>query len=156
MEVCDMELVKTCESFPEQYDVIYNDECIGYIRYRGGKLTCQPVKDGELLWLDLVCRIDDSFGGRIPDEKREGWLSECKMALADFWRNPNQEVLEALEHQRKRLNPMIPNEGEVVISKEGIERLKKAIEYGGESFKFVIPGECLAERLECVSRRGEE
>lgn len=129
MKACDMELVMTCESFPEQYDVIYNGERIGYIRYRGGKLTCQPVKDDELLWLDLVCRIDESYGGVIPDDKRGEWLSECKEALSKFWSNPDTELLDALQRQRERMNPMIPDAGEVVISKEVanniIERLSR-------------------------------
>ena len=113
-----MELAMTCESFPEQYDVIYNGERIGYIRYRGGRLTCQPVKDDELLWLDLVVREDESFGGIIPDDKREEWLCECKEALSVFWLNPDPELLDALLRQRERMNTMIPDAGEVVISKE--------------------------------------
>lgn len=137
-----MELVMTCESFPEQYDVIYNGERIGYIRYRGGRLTCQPVKDDELLWLDLVVREDESFGGIIPDDKREEWLCECKEALSVFWSNPDPELLDALLRQRESMRPDL---GEVVISKEIADSLIGR--FSEVKPDFVIDGSTLLDVL---------
>lgn len=48
MEIEDLVLKQTCECCPEQYDVIYNGERIGYIRYRSGLFTCQPVIENEI------------------------------------------------------------------------------------------------------------
>lgn len=71
-----------------------------------------------MLWLDLVVRDDESFGGIIPDDKRGEWLCECKEALSVFWSNPDPELLDTLLRQGERMNTMIPDLGEVVISKE--------------------------------------
>ena len=84
MEPNELKLVQTCDYCPEQYDVFHGNERVGYIRYRSGRFTCQPVSDGKLLNIYLLERTDESWGS-IPDDKRDEWLNECKNALADFW-----------------------------------------------------------------------
>lgn len=134
----DLKLVQTCDYCPEQYDVFNGDERIGYIRHRSGVFTCQPVMSGELLWIDLVCRTDESWGS-IPDDKREEWLNECKNVLADFWNTHRPDEF-PIEKSNMRDN------GEVVIPSDVVDRL---IEVVNDETKhhFVVEGNTLCRVL---------
>ena len=87
MKTEELELKRTCESCPEQYDVIYNGKRVGYIRYRSGLFTCQPVIEGSISNPYLIYKTDDYFENEIQDDKREKWLNDCLIALTDYWNN---------------------------------------------------------------------
>ena len=62
MNIHDLELdfVKTCECFPEQYDVYINHERVAYIRLRNGILEVHPYElqqctkgNGEMLRYEI-------------------------------------------------------------------------------------------------------
>lgn len=85
MKVEDLILVQTCDSCPEQYDVYCDRVWVGYIRYRNGVFSCQPVMQRQIQWLNLIYRTDDFNTNTIPDNLREEWLNECKQALTEYW-----------------------------------------------------------------------
>ncbi len=46
-----IELIKTCEACPEQYDAYLGDEIVGYLRLRHGHFTVQfPNPTGEVVY----------------------------------------------------------------------------------------------------------
>lgn len=85
MTIEGLELVQTCECCPEQYNVLYNGIWIGYIRYRSGHFTCQPVFDGQLIINYLVIHETDDWSLTLKDDNREEWLIESKQELVKFW-----------------------------------------------------------------------
>ena len=59
----------TCFGCPEQYDVFdSNDNIVGYVRLRWGKLTCQyPDVDGELIY---EASVGDGWCGNFESDKQ--------------------------------------------------------------------------------------
>ena len=86
MTIEDLTLKQTCECCPEQYDVMFENKRIGYIRYRGGRLTCQPVFDNEIQYFFTIWREDDMQLNEMPSHRRVQWLHECKQSLIDFYK----------------------------------------------------------------------
>lgn len=85
MKVEDLVLEQTCECCPEQYDVIYNEDRIGYIRYRSGLFTCQPVIENEIQHHFLVYKGFEDWNLTLHDDNREDLLLESKEQLVEFW-----------------------------------------------------------------------
>lgn len=73
----NIELVQTCGACPEQYDVIFNGEKVGYLRLRHGCFTVRyPDCTGELIYEDYP-KGDGIFE---PDE-REIYLEKAIEAI---------------------------------------------------------------------------
>lgn len=85
MKVEDLILEQTCERHPEQYDVIYNEDRIGYIRYRSGLFTCQPVIEDKIQHHFLVYECIDGWHLTLYDDDRTDLLLESKERLVKFW-----------------------------------------------------------------------
>ena len=72
-----LELVKTCERCPEQYDVLLNGEKVAYIRLRFGNLTAE-MDEKEIYYH----KFDNEFKGEFEtDAEREKYLSEILEVL---------------------------------------------------------------------------
>ena len=57
----EFKLKMTCSACPEQYDVFYNDEQVGYLRLRHGVFTCSyPDVGGEKIY-EAYPKGDGSF-----------------------------------------------------------------------------------------------
>lgn len=89
MKVGDLVLEQTCECCPEQYDVIYNGDRIGYIRYRSGLFTCQPVIENKIQHHFLVYEYIYDWHLTLYDDNREDLLLESKKRLVKFWNDFN-------------------------------------------------------------------
>ena len=75
---------RTCHAMPEQYDVTWGTEQVGYIRLRGGRLQAHaPGVSGETVLEHIF--DDDLKGGFESDGEREKWVIKCAMALLE-WR----------------------------------------------------------------------
>lgn len=59
----------TCYACPEQYDVFYESECVAYVRKRWGYLTVNPVKNGNVIWSNILYSEtdEDRYSGTIED-----------------------------------------------------------------------------------------
>lgn len=68
MKFSDLEFVRTCYACPEQYDVHYDNELVGYVRLRHGYLYCDcPYIGGDTVY---EAEIEGPYGGGIfPDEE---------------------------------------------------------------------------------------
>lgn len=72
-----IELVKTCEACPEQYDAFIGDKLVGYLRLRHGYFTVQyPNSSGE-----VVYEAEPKGDGLFEDEEREGYLAAARLRL---------------------------------------------------------------------------
>lgn len=91
MKLEDLVLKLTCECCPEQYDVIYKGNRIGYIRYRRGLFTCQPVIENEIQHHFLVYECIDDWHLTLVDDERTDLFLESKVQLVKFW-NKFKEV----------------------------------------------------------------
>ena len=71
------EFVKTCERYPEQYDVLSNGKKVAYIRLRFGNLTAE-IGDTEVYYH----KFDNEFKGEFETKaEREKYLSEILEVL---------------------------------------------------------------------------
>lgn len=85
----DLRLVRTCKSCPEQYDVFaegYNYP-VGYIRFRNGWFTCQPLdKTGDTVLRPIIVAWDDyKFSHEIPAIVKDDLLDICKDAICQYF-----------------------------------------------------------------------
>lgn len=74
----DINLIKTCEACPEQYDA-YNsktNEKIGYLRLRGGHFTVQNSNE------EVIYSAYPNGDGMFRDDEREYYLSLARICLA--------------------------------------------------------------------------
>ena len=69
-----IELVMTCGACPEQYDALYEDEEVGYLRLRHGRFSVE-YKD------TVVYEASPKGDGIFDDDEREGFLTEAKKAI---------------------------------------------------------------------------
>jgi hypothetical protein len=82
-----LELVQTCSACPEQYDAMFGDRLVGYLRLRQGEFTVAcPDVDGQIV-LDVRPRGDGSF----DDDEREDYLRRAKAAIANWIRSEARE-----------------------------------------------------------------
>lgn len=79
----ELELVKTCDVCPEQYDVLHKGKQVGYIRLRNGvfRVEC-PDCGGELVYMSKTIRSD--AGAFDDDSEREMNLRWAKLAVS-WW-----------------------------------------------------------------------
>ena len=84
-----MELIKTCNACPEQYDVISDDKkLIGYICFHFGELEVHPYLNNEDIGFEtdlLTKSVNDDYLGVIPDKFREEWLTEACHKIALYY-----------------------------------------------------------------------
>lgn len=73
----DIKLIQTCRSCPEQYDALYQETCIGYLRLRGGVFTVDVEET-------RVYVAKTRGHGEFEPEERERCLLEAKQALARY------------------------------------------------------------------------
>lgn len=69
-------LEQTCGACPEQYDVYWGDQEVGYIRHRHG-ITEAHCPFGEVVFTSEEARGD----GMFEDDEREWMLNQCKQAI---------------------------------------------------------------------------
>lgn len=91
MKIEDLVLEQTCEYCPEQYDVVYRGDRIGYIRYRSGLFTCQPVIDDQIQYHFLVYETIEDWHLTLAADERTDLFLESKVQLVRFW-NKFKEV----------------------------------------------------------------
>lgn len=78
-----LDLVETCTSCPEQYDVFDGDTVVGYIRLRGGFFyAAAPYCGGEYVLVEEFERHDGEF---CDEETRGLYLTESVKRLKDWW-----------------------------------------------------------------------
>ena len=90
----DINLIKTCNACPEQYDA-YNsitNEKIGYLRLRGGCFTVQNAND------EIISTTYPLGYGEFTESERDGYLNGAKEFLCidynDSHRHPTGEYTE--------------------------------------------------------------
>jgi hypothetical protein len=68
----NIELVRTCYACPEQYDVLLNEEKIGYLRLKHGVFRAvYPDVDGDVVYEDHGVAGDGMF---YDEEERQHYL----------------------------------------------------------------------------------
>lgn len=73
----NLELVETCGACPEQYDVFYRGEKVGYLRLRHGYFRVEyPYCGGK-----LVYEAEPIGGGMFEDFERDQYIREAKIAI---------------------------------------------------------------------------
>ncbi len=82
----DIELIRTCEACPEQYDAMLDGQRIGYLRLRWGwfTVTCPGVSGKEV--------YEKQTGGGLAgmfenDEQRKKQLKKARKAIAKWVRD---------------------------------------------------------------------
>lgn len=74
-----IELVKTCNFCPEQYDAFIDGKQVGYLRLRHGYFAVQyPGPMGE-----IVYEAEPEGDGLFEDGEREGYLAAARFNLAN-------------------------------------------------------------------------
>ena len=78
IEINGFKLVKTCNSFPEQYDVFNADnKQVAYFRLRGGHFSATvPDVGGE-----VVYKAEPNGNGEFDDDERMKYLTEAIQAI---------------------------------------------------------------------------
>jgi len=77
MNINGYELQLTCGSCPEQYDVFYNGDLLGYLRLRHGCFRVQyPYVGGEVIY-----EAWPKGNGLFESEEREYYLNEAVRAI---------------------------------------------------------------------------
>ena len=71
------------------YDVIYNGDRIGHIRYHSGLFTCQPVIENKIQHHFLVYECIYDWHLTLYDDNGEDLLLESKKRLVKFWNDFN-------------------------------------------------------------------
>lgn len=65
-----IELVKTCEACPEQYDAFRNGEQVGYLRLRWGLFRVRCPNSGG----DIVLEMEPNGDGVFDPDERDVYL----------------------------------------------------------------------------------
>ena len=79
----ELELAKTCDMFPEQYDVLYKSKQVGYARLRNGVFQVEcPNCGGELVYMSKT--INPDAGTFDDDSERKMNLYWAKLAIS-WW-----------------------------------------------------------------------
>ena len=73
----DINLEKTCDAFPEQYDAFLEGEQVGYLRLRHGHFSVRyPDARGEEIYF-----ASPKGDGMFDDDERAGYLEAAKLAI---------------------------------------------------------------------------
>lgn len=84
---------KTCESFPEQYDVFLEKTLVGYVRLRNGNLTVEaPDCGGEVIYYARPV----GAGEFATLEERSHFLGEADQAITRWLAAPRRMTLEEM------------------------------------------------------------
>ena len=84
-------LVKTCDACPEQYDAYINGLQVGYIRCRWGEITVKcPDAQGETVYHSIT----DGYG-KLLDTERDTQLEMCIKAI-ERWNERKKEQYNAM------------------------------------------------------------
>mgnify|MGYP001573656259 CR=1 FL=1 len=75
-------LVITCDTCPEQYDVVQDGVQVGYLRLRHGCFTVDCPDDGG----ECVYEADAAGDGRFLDSERAEFLTAAENAIHDWLR----------------------------------------------------------------------
>lgn len=88
MDIQDMNLVRTCEGSPEQYEVFCKDgTCIAYLRLRHGEFTVKcPDAHGECVY----CATPKGYG-TFEDDERDEYIKAAKQAIAKYYSRIQKE-----------------------------------------------------------------
>lgn len=93
-----VKLVQTCGAFPEQYDAFVGDECVAYLRLRGGYFYVQcphPYLDKAdhlaSFTSEVVYDADVGYGEFDTEEQREEELGKAKAAIAEWCDNRDRK-----------------------------------------------------------------
>jgi len=80
------QLVMTCMSCPEQYDMFYRGIQCAYFRLRGGRFTVtMPSVEGELVYMHHW--EDDTYKGNFDtDDEREEHMSAAIREVVEYLR----------------------------------------------------------------------
>lgn len=91
----------TCSACPEQYDVFWGDQRVGYFRLRWGSLRVDcPDCGGETVYETEVGEEGDCFTGCFDDQaQRDHHLRHAAAAIL-AWLDRNQPELPGLEELR--------------------------------------------------------
>ena len=135
INIYDFEFNKTCDAFPEQYDVTSSDgNPVGYVRLRHGVIECRyPDVDGKYIYYQGV---KDNLAGYFEnDDERMYHLKEIA-----------EEIYKHIEldEAQKTLKPCPFCGGEAEFC-EGKTELRYNAGY------YVNCKECMANTGECVS-----
>jgi len=77
MKILGYDLVMTCGACPEQYDVFFEGEKVGYLRLRHGYFTATfPDVDGK-----FVYKSEKEGDGIFASHEREKFLEEAIKAI---------------------------------------------------------------------------
>lgn len=75
---------KTCEAFPEQYDVYRGSKQVAYVRLRMGRLTVRvPDVGGEVIYYKNFEKEDPVKGYFDTQEERMKYLTEIAEILKE-------------------------------------------------------------------------
>lgn len=61
----------TCFAYPEQYDAFLDGQYVAYVRERHGRLTVNPVIEGNIDWNRLIYEELDGGKGLIFEKREE-------------------------------------------------------------------------------------
>jgi hypothetical protein len=83
-----LRFVQTCSAAPEQYDVYWGEELVGYLRMRWGHFRVEcPDVGGE-----SVLDTEEPLGfAEFEDGEREYWLGQARTAILDWLNRRNLE-----------------------------------------------------------------
>lgn len=89
MKFEDLTCVCTCSACPEQYDVLYKGQIVGYIRYRYGYFRVNPMFNDSIDFETIVydASVGDSMSGILPSDERDNLLNQAKKALVKYYAN---------------------------------------------------------------------
>lgn len=76
-EIQGCKLIRTCFACPEQYEVFYNDQQIGYLRLRHGYFRADYPDCGD----ETVYEAYPQGDGVFEDSERESYLTEAVKKL---------------------------------------------------------------------------
>lgn len=78
-----LQLVRTCDACPEQYDVFKDTELVGYIRLRHGYFSVRvPNSSGQEIYSAYP-----KGDGLFKAEERNYYLKEAKKAIKEWLKN---------------------------------------------------------------------
>jgi len=78
-----IELVKTCDACPEQYDAMLDGKTVAYLRLRHGRFYVEcPDTGGKRVYEANDVRGDGIF----EDDERDRYLGAAKTAIVDWFR----------------------------------------------------------------------
>lgn len=82
MDIQDINLVRTCEVCPEQYDALDKDgNCIAYLRLRYGTFTVECPDFGGT----CVYSAEPRGEGMFDDNERDIYLNNAKQAIVQYY-----------------------------------------------------------------------